>query len=555
MRGVAGAYGLVLLVAAAGCGRKPAAVGVSARAPVALAAGVGRANFAITTEKPQAQAFFNQGVAYLYAFNFDEARRSFEQASKLDPAAPMPWWGVAMAVGPNYNDAAPGADRRVQAFAAIGKAETLAQVAGKASARERDYIGALAALYAAGPKDHPLQGAAYADAMRGVSAKFPQDLDAATMYAEALMDDNAWNLWSSTGEPRATTPVIVATLKSVLARDANHVGANHLLIHAVEASRDPVVGLPSAGRLPGLAPAAGHLVHMPSHIFQHTGEYAGSAHANEQAIAVDDRYYRGLGEPKVGTMYYDSYRVHNKYFLVAGCNMAGEDACSQNAAAALAAYVLPAVPAGKMNEWFLAQQPWMKVRFGRWPEILNAEPLPGSAPRSLRVMSLYARACALAATGRVPEAKAAEGELEAAAGSLPKDFPTDFGTPAVPIYKLAGLVAKARVLEAEGKLPEALATWRAAVALQDQFGYSEPPDWYYPVRESLGGALLRAGQPAAAEAVFRADLKKNVGNGRSLFGLWQALVAERRGAEAVRAESAFRAAWAHADTTLSVASL
>ena len=539
---------LLLLLLTAGCSRK--AKPTLAPAPVSLVEGIGHVDFPIQTRKPRAQAFFDQGLAYFYGFNFEEARRSFEQAGALDPAAPMPLWGVAMAVGPNYNDIAIGPDRRQQAFDAINKAQHLAA---NGSQKERDFIQALATRYAAAP-GHPVQGEPYAQAMAALSVRYPGDLDAATLSAEALMDLNAWNLWSATGEPRAATPAIVATLQSVLARDPNHLGANHLLIHAVEASRNPNLALASAQRIPGLAPAAGHLVHMPSHIYQHTGDYAGSVHANQQAILADDAYYRTRGNPPAGTLPYDTYRVHNLYFLVAGCNMAGEDACAQHAAAALAAYVAPAVPSAKMNPWFLASQPFMLARFGHWQEILAA-PVDAAAPPPLAAMTLYARACALAATGRLDEAQAAHDDLARAAKSLPADFPTDFGTPAGPIYKLALLAVEARIAEARSDRSAAITAWRQAVSLQDRFGYSEPPDWYYPVRESLGGALLRDHQARAAEAVFRQDLVRNPGSGRSLFGLWQALLAEGKEAEAGRARGEFQQAWGHADFKLDVASL
>ncbi len=525
------------------------------RPAVTLVEGIGDNNFLIRTTSAEAQAFFHQGFAYIYAFNFDEARRSFERAAALDPAAPMPLWGLALAVGPNYNDTAPGPERRRQAYDAVTKAQALAV---NGSAKERDYIQALARRY--GPatpasQDHPLMGEQYAQAMAALAAKYPDDLEAATLSAEALMDLNAWNLYSSTGVPRPGTAAIVATLQSVLARDPDHIGANHLLIHAVEASAHPELGLAAARRLPGLAPSAGHLVHMPSHIGQHIGDYHGSAEANRQAIDVDDAYYRTQGNPPIGTLAYDSYRVHNLYFLIAGCNMEGNDACSQQAAAHLAGYVSPAVPSGAMNPWFLASEPWMQVRFGHWQGILASPQPPASAPPVLAAMTLYARVCAFAATKQMPQAQAALDALADAQRRLPPNPPTDFGTPAVPIYTLARLVAEARLLEAEGRLPAAIEMWHKAVALQDRFGYSEPPDWYYPVRESLGGALLRARQPKPAEAVFRQDLARNAGNGRSLWGLWQSLLAEHREAEAVQVQHQFTAAWAHADGPLTLDAL
>jgi tetratricopeptide (TPR) repeat protein len=592
----------LLLLTATACSRKPAPLAAGrgehpyTRPAVTLVSGIGNSDYTIETTSPEAQRFFNQGLDYVYAFNFDEAKRSFARAAELDPRAPMPWWGIALAVGPNYNDLGIGPERRKEAFDALTKARSLAAgplsgtPATPAARHEQDTIEALAQRYAKAP-DHLVQPQQYARVMATLSARYPDDLDAATLYAESMMELNAWNLYTAKGAPRLGTPLIVRTLQSVLARDPDHVGANHLLIHAVEASSDPRQGLASAGRLPALAPAAGHLVHMPSHIDQRIGDFAGSAHANQQAILVDDAYYRSQNNPPIGTLAYDSYRVHNMYFLVAGCNMEGNDACSQQAARNLGRYVAPAVPSGDMNPWFLVSEPWMLVRFNHWKRILGApQPPPGlpgskTAPPVLTAMWLYARACALAATGpmhqvpltpaqpapsqpapsqpgqiqldraQIAQAQAAHDALVRAGRALPAGFPYDFGTPASPIYTLAGLVSQARMDEAAGKRAEAIVSLRQAVALQDRFGYSEPPDWYYPVRESLGGALLRDGQAKLAETVFRQDLLRNAGNGRSLFGLWQALLAQHRDRDAANAEAAFHAAWSHADTSLSVANL
>ncbi len=447
------------------------------RPPVTLVPGIGNASFPIQTANPQAQAFFNQGLQYLYAFNFDESRRSFARAATLDPTSPMPLWGVALALSPNYNDTSPDPNSRAQAWQALEQAQPLAA---HADPRERDYLSALTQLYDPVPP-HNLHGDRYAHAMAQLAARYPADLDAATLYAQALMDLNAWNLWSSTGRPRPTTPLILATLQSVLARDPSHVGANHLLIHAVEASRNPALALPAAQRLATLAPAAGHLLHMPSHIQLHLGLYAAAAQANRNAILADDAYYQSQHNPPPGTLAYDSYRVHNMYFLVAACNLQPDDACAQQAAAALAAYARSA----HLNPWFLVSQPWMQVRFEHWTEILAAPPLPPETPKVLADMTLYARACALVATNRLPEAQAALARFTQLAQTLPADTPTDFGTPAAPIYTLARLDLQSRLDLAQHHRPAALAALRHAAALQSTFGYSEPPDFYLNFKDSL----------------------------------------------------------------------
>jgi len=515
---------------------------------VPLVAGLGNSAHTIRTNSPDAQKYFNQGLDYIWAFNHDEARRSFERAVQLDPKAAMPQWGVALAVGPNYNDIDIGHVRSQQAVAALKKARALA-----VTPEEKDYIEALAARYTGAGDAIVVRGPEYADAMKALEKKYPSDLDAATLYAEALMDLNPWKLWNADGSPAANTTEIVSTLQGVLKTNPKHVGANHLLIHATEASTHPEIALASAKFLEDATPSAGHLVHMPAHTYQRTGNFDGSALANKRAVAADRAYFKAQGLENVANMYDSMYYTHNMHFLASSCSMEGNNACTQQAAKELVAHVIPEVKGTPQVEWYTPTQPWMLVRFQQWKTILAA-PLPSPDLKVLTAFWHYARGNAYAALHQIPEAKKERDTLAQETEALPADVTPDFLNPAKSAYQLALDVLDARILEAEGKLPEAINVWKKAVALNDTFTYNEPSDWYYPVRESLGGALLRAHKPAEAEAVFARDLELNPNNPRSLFGLWQSQLAQKK-AEASQTEAKFKNSWKHADTKLSVATL
>lgn len=542
------AAGVSLMVGAALCGAQMQMGEMAAHRPVTLVMGLGNSHHGIRTTNPEAQRFFDQGMDYLFAFNHDEARRSFARAAELDPKAAMPWWGVALAVGPNYNDIDIGHARAKQAVDAIARAKALA-VAGPAV--ERDYVDALALRYSA---DLQTMGREYAGAMKGLVGKYPDDLDVATLYAESLMDLHPWQLWGADGKPTEGTEEIVATLKGVLARDPNHVGANHFLIHAVEASGDPSVGLASAKRLESLAPAAGHLVHMPAHIYQRVGDFDGSAVANERAMAADAAYVKSEHLDGVANMYDFMYLTHNIHFLAAACMMEGRSACAIETADRLVKHVEPEVATNKLVEWYLPTQPWVLVRFGKWEEILKAPDSPIGMP-VLGAMWHYARGSAYAGLGRLKEAKEEREALASAIAGLPADTPADFNNGAKTVMGLALTVLDARMAEAAGDREGAIGLWRKSVTVWDTLAYNEPADWYYPVRESLGGALLRDGKAREAEAVFRRDLEINPRSGRSLYGLWQSLAAQKRDADAGWVKKQFDDAWAKADVTLAAASL
>jgi tetratricopeptide (TPR) repeat protein len=540
--------GVSLMVGAALCGAQMPMGDMADHRPVTLVAGLGNSHHAIRTSSPEAQQYFDQGMDYLFAFNHDEARRSFARAAELDPKAAMSWWGVALAVGPNYNDIDIGHARTKQAVDAIARARALA-VGGPTV--ETDYVDALAHRYSA---DLQTTGKEYALAMKGVVGKYPDDLDAATLYAESLMDLHPWQLWSADGRPTERTEEIVATLKGVLARDPNHVGANHFLIHAVEASGDPSIGLASAKRLETLAPGAGHLVHMPAHIYQRVGDFDASAESNERAMVADAAYVKSEHLEGVANMYDFMYLTHNIHFLAAACMMEGRSECAVEAADRLVKHVSPEVATNRLVEWYLPTQPWVLVRFGKWEEILKA-PAPPKEMAVLGAMWHYARGSAYAGLGRLKEAEVEREALASAISALPTDTPADFNNPVKTVMGLALTVLDARVAEASGEREKAIALWKKSVAEWDTLAYNEPADWYYPVRESLGGALIRAGKASEAEVVFRRDLEINPRSGRSLFGLWQSLVAQKRDADAAWVKKQFDAAWARADVKLEVGSL
>ncbi len=522
--------------------------------PVPLVSGLGNANHPIRTTSPEAQKFFNQGMDYLFAFNHDEARRSFQKAADLDPKAPMPLWGVALAVGPNYNDIDIGHARELQAYTAITKAK---QLAATGPSIEADYVEALATRYALETNhDLKVQSDRYAKAMASLVANHPDDLDAATLYAESLMDLHPWQLWTAEGKPAPNTQVetIVATLQSVLLRNPNHVGANHFLIHAVEASADPSLALPSAKRLETLTPAAGHLVHMPAHIYQRVGDFNGSAIANRRAIVADDAYIKSQRLTGVVNMYDTMYLVHNIHFLASSCSMEGNAACATQAATRLVNHVTPGVPMSPQSEWYLPTRPWVMVRFRQWDTILKT-PLPSADFRALTAMFHYARASAYTALNKPEQTQAERRLLVDAIHALPTDAIPDFNNSAKSVLELALTVLDARIAESKSDLPAAIALWQKAVTSLDTFAYNEPADWYYPVRESLGGAYLRNHQATEAEAVFRRDLQQNPGNGRSLFGLWQSLLQQKKDSDAALVKTQFETAWKNSDTPLKIEDL
>ncbi len=498
----------------------------------------------ITTKVRLAQRYFDQGLRLVYAFNHDEAVRAFKEAVRLDPNCAMAYWGIGLALGPNYNLPL-DAERNQAAYAATQKAVKLAS---KASAAERAYIAALKKRYSLAPDaDRKALDQAYADAMREVAHAYPDDTDAATLFAESLMDLRPWALWTLDGQPQPGTLEIVATLEAVMKKDPLHPGANHYYIHAIEASPQPDRGLVAAARLHDLVPGAGHLVHMPSHIYMRTGRYAEAADANTQAIKVDEAYIAAV---KPAGVYPMMYYPHNIHFLWAAASMEGRSADAIRAARDVTNGVSPEmVKEMDMLEYFVPTALFALARFGKWEEILR-EPAPPPGQPYVTGIWHYARGLALANTARLDEAASEQQAVAAAAVAMPSDRIIGDNTPPAALLHLAAEVLAGEIAARRGQTDDAVKHLQEAVRAQDALPYTEPPPWYYPVRQSLGAVLLSAGRPADAEAVYRDDLQRNPENGWSLYGLWQALRARQADAEAAPVEERFRKAWARADVTL-----
>jgi tetratricopeptide (TPR) repeat protein len=512
--------------------------------------GLGQHHHTISTKNPQAQRFFDQGLRLVFAFNHEEAARAFRRASELDPQSAMAFGGVALASGPCINlDVDPPHEKA--AYEAVQKALSLAP---GATERERAYIQALSKRYSSDPEvDLRKLDAEYARAMRELSKRYPDDLDAATLYAESLMDLHPWKLWSLDGRPTEGTEEILAVLESVLRRDPNHLGANHYYIHATEASPHPEWALASARRLETLAPAAGHLVHMPAHTYMRVGDYSAAAHSNAAGADVDRVYLRESGT--TGSIYDMMYFCHNLHFLAASYSMGGDFAHAKQAADELFAHVGPMLHDMPIAEVYAPYPIFVLVRFHRWDEILNLPP----PRRSLSMTTAFwhfARGSAFAIKNQVAKAEAERTILETARiqTSADREF-SFFFNKAQTFLDLAENVLDARIAAARGDNEGAVKYWEKAVEIQDSLYYGEPPEWFYPVRESLGGALLLNGQADRAEAVFRADLEQYPRNPRSLFGLMKALEAQKKSADVEEVRREFEAAWKNADVPLEVGEL
>jgi tetratricopeptide (TPR) repeat protein len=489
-----------------------------------------------------AQHFFDQGLTLVYAFNHDEAAASFEQAAQYDPDLAMAYWGIALSLGPNINQPE-DTDRGKMAYAAIRKAKSLEA---NASPAEREYIDALARRYAADGTMNDARQLAYANAMREVAHNNPDDPDAGALFAESMMDLHPWGLWTLDGKPVDGTPEIVATLEGVIAKYPDHLGANHYYIHAVEASPDPDRALPSARRLPKLAPAAGHIVHMPSHIYFRTGDYHAAAAANEAAIRADKVYLRER-DPK--GIYPMMYVPHNIQFLWASCMMEGDSRGAFKASRELDdAVPLETVRRMPMAEGMSPTRYFTEARFGKWDALLK-EHAPPADLTFITAVWHYARGLAFAAKNRPDDALGEKKQLDAIVAATPPDRVVGFNS-ANRLLAMASATLAGEIDSANGHHDDAIKHLREAVAIQDALNYEEPPPWYYPVRETLGMELLADGRTAEAEQVFRDDLKQYPENGWSLNGLAICLRARNATDEATSVDARLKKAWAYADVTL-----
>ncbi|HVF56070.1 MAG TPA: hypothetical protein VM934_07960 [Pyrinomonadaceae bacterium] len=517
--------------------------------PATLLSGLGRHRFPVSTTSAEAQKFFDQGVILVYGFNHDEAARSFRRAAELDSRMAMAYWGLALALSPNYNQTNIGPEQMRAAHEAIGKGLALAA---SAPEQERAYLEALAKRFSPETNaDQRALGIAYRDAMRALVGRYPDDPEAATLYADSMMVLNAWKLWTPDGKPAEGTTEIVETLEAVLRRNPEHIGAHHLYIHAVEASPHPEWALASADALGGLTPAAGHLVHMPAHIYMRVGDYERAARSNDLAASADRAYFDAS---ELRGIYAAAYYSHNLHFLAAARGMQGRYAEAAAAARQLEDNVRPYLKEMPFFESFMPTATLMMVRFGRWDEILKS-PAPAASLPVTNALWHWGRGMAYAASGRVPDAANELKTFNAAAQAISPE--TGYGqNTARAVLKIAEHFLAARIAAARGERKSAIEHLRRAVAAEDALAYDEPPGWYHPLsRESLGGALLLDGQYVEAERVFREDLLRNRRNGRSLYGLAESLKAQGRKYEAQLVGREFESAWKNADTKLRIEDL
>ncbi len=532
---------MLLLVRAAGAA-------TAADAAVPLFEGLGRHSRKVTTTSRKAQGYFDQGLAFMYAFNHDEAIRAFRRAGELDPKCAMAPWGVAIANGPHINNPVVPEDRAKAAFEAQVQAKALA--AG-ASPVERALIEALAARYALPPPEDrkPLERA-YADAMRKVWQAFPRDSDVGALFAESLVDLRPWDLWTPDGKPQPGTEELLATLDAVLALDPKHPLANHLLIHAVEASPHPEGADRAAETLRDLAPGLAHLVHMPSHIDVRRGRWPQAIDANTKAIAADRRYTARSANQG----FYRLYLAHNHHMLAYAAMMTGQSALAIRTIREMVADIpLDFLRANPFADGYIAMPLEVLMRFGRWDEVLATPAFPDFVPIS-RSLQHYARAVAHAAKDEVAAAEKEQAAFFEARARMPKDafFGNNTGSD---LLDVAESVMKGEILFRSGRVDEGVAALREAAAREDKLRYDEPPDWIQPVRHALGAALLQAGRFAEAEAAFREDLARMPDNGWGLYGLQRALQLQKKQDEAKATEKRFDAVWKQADVQIKSACL
>ena len=506
--------------------------------PVTLLKGLGAWHHPIATRSPEAQKFFDQGLALLYGFNRYEALRSFTKATELDPGAAMAWWGVAMSLGPSINMDVDGDVDMKKSCAAVESARKMAAT----PAHERAWIDALATRcpeYQPGP---------YSAAMRALNERFPDDPDVATLYAESLLLPVRWHWYDNAGKPAEGVLEAERLLEEVLRRVPDHPGANHFYIHAVESSRTPERAIPSAQRLMGIVPAAGHLVHMPGHIWMVLGDYEMAATVNDRAAQVDREYMAATG---VTQSAYVGYYIHNMHFVTVARAMQGRMKDAIRAADEIASAVKPMAQAmPEMVDAFGSMQVFARVRFQRWDELLAA-PEPAEKMGINRALRFWGRALALQAKGKHAEAMSEQSAFTAACGKLSPSAFWGFNKPSE-MLALAAEVLAARLADSP---VSAVPRWQRAVDLQDALVYDEPPAWYYPVRESLGAALLRAGKAAEAETVFREGLRRSPRDGRMLFGLAAALKTQKKTEAAQWVDREYREAWKHAEVTIRIEDL
>ena len=528
---------LVLLLALSGCQTAP-------RGAAEVVYDIGAVARRVSTDVPEAQKWFDRGLALTFGFNHEEAVKCFQRAAELDPGLAMAYWGQAYALGTNYNSPAMTDDASRAAFEALQAA--LARLAGT-SPVERDLIQALRARYAwPAPADRMPLEQAYAAEMRTLRARYPDDADVAALTAEALMQLRPWKLWSHEGVPAPETGEILAVLEESRARWPDHPALCHLTIHALEASPRVNDALPAARRLERLTPGLGHLVHMPSHIYTWTGHYDDVVRVNLAAVEADERYVEHAGRHNIYTL----YRTHNYHFVAYGGMWEGRYELALDAARTIQREIPPELVRDMpdLTEVFLATPYHVLVRFGRWQEIL-AEPEPPAEHLASRAVWHYARGIALASLGRVSEARAEEQRFLSAKAAVP---PTRllFQNEVARVLEVAEKVLAGEIAYRAGELERAFALLREAVALDQRLNYDEPWGWMEPAEHALGALLVDQGRFAEALPVYESNLARYPENGWALFGLAECLEGLGRQEDAAGARKRFERAWARADTEI-----
>lgn len=500
----------------------------------------------VTTSSPAAQRYFDQGLRFLFGFNHGAAIRSFQEAARLDPECAMAHWGIAYASGPHINFPVVPPPAAELAWAELTLAR---QHAAKATPVEQALIAALGHRYAnPQPEDRAPLDLAYADAMRAVWKKFPKDADVGAFFAEAMMNLRPWDQWTPAGEPQPGTEEILATLDAVLKLNVNHPLANHLTIHAVEASNHPERALPAADRLLNLQPGLAHNVHMPSHIYIRTGDWHKAVESNRLAVEADAAYRRIVGPAKG---FLPVYVAHNDHMLAYAAMMTGQGALALKHVRDL----VTGLPPEFMQEFGFVAEAWLAmplevlVRFGRWDDVLAEPEIPAHNVFS-HAFQHAARGIAFAAKGDTTAARHAQARYLEAAKAVPPEHLAAGNNTCQTVLGIVTPMLEGEILLREGKVEAGLAQLRAAVALEDELRYDEPPGWMIPVRHSLGAALMAHRQYAEAETVYRTDLARLPNNGWALFGLAEALMQQSRPKEVAALREQFKQVWAEADLTI-----
>ena len=501
----------------------------------------------VTTNSELAQKYFNQGIIFTYGFNHEEAFRSFQEAARLDPDCAMAYWGMALVLGPNINmpmDSAVVTTAYESAQKAISKLDNETQ-------KEKDWVMALSKRYSKEKmEDRSSLDLAYADAMRELYKKYPEDVDIASMFAEALMDCHPWDYWLKDGTQELWTPEILSTLEGVIKKDPDHMGANHLYIHSVEASKHPERGLASAGILKDLVPGAGHLVHMPAHIFIRTGKYHEGSLANLRAVKSDEKY---ISQCRQQGFYPVSYYPHNYHFLWACATLEGNGKTAIDAA--LRTAQIP--PDSLMDccglqtlQHFNLIPLYAYVTFGRWQDILNYPEPKDTRPYQKGIWH-YARGMAFTGKNNLAEAGKELNELNKLKDIKAVDNFDIWGiNSAGSLLKIASDVLAGEIAAKKKDYSSSIVHLKNAVKLEDALRYDEPPTWFYPTRNSLGAVLIEAGKYSEAQKIYEEDLKEYPENGWALFGLHSALLKQNKKKEAAAVEKRFEEAWKNSDVKL-----